>query len=279
MAVAFGGVGVAVAAWAIFGFSGAKPVHSGFDPRLGWAAAAVAGQAAVDAPHVPNPAAMSGQAPAPSAAPPATAAPTLPRVTAAAPVTPAPAPRTAPPATAAPAAPAAPAEVALVAQEIIAAVDQQSGGAYVIPSGPGNVALLTQWMANEGGLWADNPLNTSLDSSSYPHEFTVAGVDTGIPIFPSMHAGVVATATTLLQNPAYAKILSLLQNGNASCQAFASAVIRSPWAASHYGHDPAGFCGASPSRAVVPGNRGHRVGGGHHHRNPLPRPKAGRNKR
>lgn len=147
-------------------------------------------------------------------------------------------------------------QVEEVAAELISAVDTQSGGHYDIPATADNVALLVRWMSNEGGLWANNPLNTSLDSANYPHQYTLAGVDTGIPIFPTMHAGVVATATTLLDNRAYAGILRTLGPGTASCPAFARVVINSPWAASHYGHDPAGFCSASPSSAHGGGRRG-----------------------
>lgn len=151
----------------------------------------------------------------------------------------------------------------LVASELISAIDEQSGGSYDIPASADNVALLVRWMSNEGGLWANNPLNTSLDAARHPHQFTTAGVNTGIPIFPTMHAGVVATATTLLDYGAYAGILKTLSSGSASCSAFARQVIRSPWAASHYGHDPARFCSASPSSAEGGGRRG--SGHGHVH--------------
>lgn len=176
-------------------------------------------------------------------------------------------PASAPPPAAAAATPAAaptaiPASVAQIAGQIIAAVDQLSGGRYRIRPTSDNLLLLGRWMANEGGLWADNPLNTSLDSGMYPHQFTTSGVDTGIPIFPTMHQGAVATAKTLLQNPAYARILSVLSTGDASCTTFATAVIRSPWASSHYGYDPGTFCGLAPSQAWVPGK--HRTGHPHH---------------
>jgi hypothetical protein len=137
---------------------------------------------------------------------------------------------------------------------LIGAVNQQANGVKAIPATPENVSLLSRWMANEGGLWADNPLNTSLDSASYPHQFTTSGQDTGIPIFPTMASGLAATATTLLSNSAYARILHVLRTGKASCGAFARAVIQSPWASGHYGHDPAGFC----SGRIVPVRRVHR---------------------
>jgi hypothetical protein len=143
---------------------------------------------------------------------------------------------------------------AQVAENLIAAIDAQSKGAYAIAASPGNVSLLESWMANEGGLWADNPLNTSLDAARYPHQFTTGGDDTGIPIFPDIQIGVEATATTLLSNGAYASILGVLGQGDADCEAFARAVIDSPWATSHYGHDPARFCGptATSGTSSVP---------------------------
>lgn len=132
-----------------------------------------------------------------------------------------------------------------VAQDLIAAIDAQSKGAWAIAATADNLSLVESWMANEGGLWADNPLNTSLDAGRYPHQITTGGQDTGIPIFPGIALGVEATATTLLSNGAYAGILAVLGQGDAPCDAFARAVIDSPWAASHYGHDPARFCGSS----------------------------------
>jgi hypothetical protein len=145
---------------------------------------------------------------------------------------------------------------AQVAQDLIAAVDAQSKGVYAIAATPDNITLVESWMANEGGLWADNPLNTSLDAGRYRHEITTSGDNTGIPIFPDIEIGVNATATTLLNNHAYAGILDVLRQGNASCSAFARAVIDSPWAASHYGHDPGRFCGAAVGGATVPGTTG-----------------------
>ncbi len=143
------------------------------------------------------------------------------------------------------------ASAARVAAELIAAVDSQSGGKYKIPATPDNVALLERWMANEGGLWADNPLNTSLHAASYPHQFTSGGENTGIPIFPTMTAGVDATAQTLLGSSVYARILATLRSGTSSCTAFATAVIHTPWASSHYGYSPSGFC-----RGVIAPARG-----------------------
>jgi hypothetical protein len=139
-----------------------------------------------------------------------------------------------------------------VAQDLIVAINDQSKGGDTIATTADNVAMLVSWMDNEGGLWADNPLNTSLDAARYPHEFTTAGQDTGIPIFPSIQVGIAATATTLLSNHSYAGILAVLSEGTASCDAFARAVIESPWAASHYGGDPSRFCGASGGAGTVP---------------------------
>jgi len=141
-----------------------------------------------------------------------------------------------------------PTGVAQVATGLIGAINRQSNGSSAIPMTADNVSLLDRWMANEGGLWANNPLNTSLDSVAYPHQFTRNGQDTGIPIFPDMSSGIAATATSLESNPSYARILRVLQRGSASCVSFAKSVIRSPWASGHYGHDPAGFC----SGRIVP---------------------------
>jgi len=161
-----------------------------------------------------------------------------------------------------------PFSVAVVASQLITAIDTQSGGQYAIRPTTGNVALLARWMANEGGLWADNPLNTTYQAGSYPHQFTSAGVDSGSPIYPSMNVGIRDTALTLLGGSSYRKILTELALGNASCTAFANAVIRSPWAASHYGYNAAAFCDAAPSGALRPGHRGRH--GGAKPRHPTP---------
>jgi hypothetical protein len=147
---------------------------------------------------------------------------------------------------------------AQVAAGLIRSVNQQSNGTERIPVTADNVSLLGRWMANEGGLWADNPLNTSLDSAAYQHQFTTSGEDTGIPIFPSMTAGIGATAATLLSNQAYARILQVLKSGKTSCLSFATAVIQSPWASSHYGYNTARFCSGT---IVPPVRRAH----GHSH--------------
>jgi hypothetical protein len=141
----------------------------------------------------------------------------------------------------------APTTEAGVAVDLIHAIDTQSGGHYRIATTPDNLTLLETWMDNEGGLWADNPLNTSLDALRYPHQITSSGVDTRIPIFPDIQIGVAATATTLLADASYAGILSVLSTGTASCDTFARVVMASPWAASHYGGDPSHFCGTTGS--------------------------------
>jgi len=148
---------------------------------------------------------------------------------------------------------------AQVAAGLIGAINQRSGRQGAIPKTADNLGLLGRWMANEGGLWADNPLNTSLDSAAYPHQFTSSGQDTGIPIFPDLSVGLSATAMTILSNPAYSQILKVLRSGRASCMAFARVVIQSPWASGHYDHDPTGFC----TGQIVPVLRGrqHRHGG------------------
>jgi hypothetical protein len=138
-----------------------------------------------------------------------------------------------------------------VAQDLIVAIDTESHGAYHIASTAGNVSLIDAWMTNEGGLWADNPLNTSLYAGRYPHQFTTTGDDTGIPIFPDIAIGIAATATTLLSNRVYADILDVLSQDSGDCAAFAHAVIDSPWASSHYGYDPARFCGVSAATGTV----------------------------
>ena len=139
-----------------------------------------------------------------------------------------------------------------MAAGLVSAIDARAQGAYAIAPTAGNVSMLDAWMANEGGLWADNPLNTSLDASRYPHQFTSGGQDTGIPIFPTIGVGIDATAATLLGNRAYADILGVLNTGTGSCAAFARAVIQSPWAASHYGWDTSRFCGATGGSTPVP---------------------------
>jgi hypothetical protein len=128
-----------------------------------------------------------------------------------------------------------------VAKGIITEIDNLSGRAYSIPANADNIALFEAWMVNEGGLWANNPLNTSLDGSRYPHQFN-GNDDTGIPIYPTIAIGVAETAKTLVDFPAYAHILAVLSTGHASCTAFGTAVIDSPWASSHYGYDPSRFC-------------------------------------
>ncbi|HEY5023630.1 MAG TPA: hypothetical protein VII76_01525 [Acidimicrobiales bacterium] len=143
---------------------------------------------------------------------------------------------------------------AQVAVGLIAAVNQKMDHKDAIPSTVDNIDLLERWMANEGGLWADNPLNTSLNAAAYPHQRTAGGGDTGIPIFSSMTVGIDATAATLLSNRSYAHILRVLRSGTASCLAFATAVVRSPWASGHYDHDPSGFC----SGRITPARRNHR---------------------
>ena len=199
----------------------------------------------------------------PVAALPVTAPPvTTPRVTAPSatvpPVTAPPA--TAPPATSPPAGGASatvPAEVASVAQGIIAAIDQREPAGRQIPATADNILLLGRWMAMEGGLWANNPLNTDLHAGQFPHQYSGSGQDTGTPIFPTMQVGMDNAAATLVGNGAYAPILAQLRSGTATCTAFASAVIRSPWAASHYGHNPGAICGAPPGAALgVHGSRG-----------------------
>lgn len=153
----------------------------------------------------------------------------------------------------------APPGAAGVAAALIVAVNRQSGGRESIPVTPENVVLIDRWMANEGGLWADNPLNTSHSASGRPHQYTAGGQDTGIPIFSSMSVGVEANAATLLGNPRYARILRVLSSGSASCITFADAVIRSPWASGHYDHDPSGFCSGriTPRRRTGPGRHAH----------------------
>ncbi len=143
---------------------------------------------------------------------------------------------------------------AQVAAFLIAAINQQANRQGAIPVTANNIGLLPRWMANEGGLWANNPLNTSHGSAAYPHQFTTSGQDTGILIFPTLSSGIAATAATLLSNPSYARVLRVLRSGTASCVSFARAVIQSPWASGHYSHDPAGFC----SGRIVPVRRDHK---------------------
>jgi hypothetical protein len=145
-----------------------------------------------------------------------------------------------------------------VASALLAALDKQLRRPRGFPVTSVNIALLDHWFAAEGGLWANNPLNTSLGSAAYPHQFTAGGQDTGIPIYPNLGTGITMTASTLAGNPSYQPILRSLQSGHASCIAFANAVIRSPWASSHYYYDPVGFC----TGLIAPPVRGH----AHHRR-------------
>lgn len=155
-----------------------------------------------------------------------------------------------------------------VALSLIDAINRQSHGGYDVPATAANVALLEVWMNHEGGLWANNPLNTSLDASAYPHQFTTAGQDTGIPIYPNMSVGVAHVAATLLGNPAYSDILKVLASGSGSCIAFGTAVVQSPWASSHYGHNAASFCPSGQTTDVVAPVGGTR--GGHRARGSSP---------
>ncbi len=132
-----------------------------------------------------------------------------------------------------------------VATDLIAAIDARSAGRYSIRPTPDDLSLLESWMDNEGGLWADNPLNTSLDAARYPHQVTTSGQNTGIPVFPTIRIGIEATAATLLSNHDYVGILWVLSVGTASCETFARAVMATPWASSHYGGNPAHFCGTT----------------------------------
>lgn len=150
-------------------------------------------------------------------------------------------------------------QAAQVAAALIASVDQQAHGTRSIPVTPDNVSLVGRWIVNEGGLPADNPLNTSHGAGGYPHQFTTSGQDTGIPIFPTMAVGVAADAATLLSNPRYARILHVLAGGKASCMTFATAVIRSPWASGHYGHNALGFCTGDMTPKRVRGHRHRRA--------------------
>lgn len=126
-------------------------------------------------------------------------------------------------------------------------------------------------MANEGGLWANNPLNSDLYADRYPHQFNGSD-DTGTPIYPSMSVGIQAAAETLVGNPAYAPILRALSSGHVACVTFAQAVVDSPWAASHYEYNTARFCsGQVPALQLGPGHGGRHNGRGAAPRKPTPR--------
>lgn len=269
--IAFVGI-VLVGSWCVVtAATGSTAVHSdrrASTPRRG--ADTVAGSAAGSAASstAPLPTSPLSSAPGAPASVPVAPTPEVPATTIAvipittSPVAPVPSPSILPRSTAPPSAPVqtAPASSASaqVAVGLIAAVNQKLGHKDAIPSTLENVALLERWMANEGGLWADNPLNTSLNAAAYPHQRSAGGGDTGIPIFSSMTVGIDATAATLLANPSYAHILRVLRSGRASCLAFATAVVRSPWASGHYDHDPSGFCSGriTPTR---PNHRRHRA--------------------
>jgi len=213
------------------------------------------GQTVLPAPPASAPPASAPPATTPASSVPDTVLPTPPKVAS---VAPAPSlPKSTERVSASTGAIREPAGAAQVAAALIVAVDRQSIGRASIPVTRDNVTLLERWMANEGGLWADNPLNTSLGAQGHAHQVTTGGQDTGIPIFPTMSAGIEATATTLVSNPSYAHILAVLGRGTASCLAFATAVIRSPWASGHYYHDPSGFCSGQVTSRRGSGHRRH----------------------
>lgn len=125
------------------------------------------------------------------------------------------------------------------------------------PASALNRQKLDLWESAEGGLQpehANNPFNTSLDSSMYPHVPT-----TDIPIYPSLAIGLSETARTLLHSsPSYGydAIVQNLRSGGSE-QAFAQALIGSSWAGSHYQGSTAiqsAAGGGSPNVAAVAGD-------------------------
>lgn len=120
-----------------------------------------------------------------------------------------------------------------------------------------NVNNIMRWMTAEEPTthwWdRDNPLNSGADTSSvsglgtYANLATAAAVDAG-QIKPTRAGG---------QDSAgyYQKIYQALMD-NASVDSFASAVMGSPWASSHYADDPLQDITAPSGSTAAPGGAG-----------------------
>src|SRR5271170_4757674 len=100
------------------------------------------------------------------------------------------------------------------------------------PPTPNNVSNILAWMSAEepAGNWYDrnNPLNASLGTSA----------SDGTGSYPSLTVAAQQTAAMLAQAN-MSGILAALK-ANADPATFSAAVVRSPWASSHYGVAAAG---------------------------------------
>lgn len=132
------------------------------------------------------------------------------------------------------------------------------------PATPANVSFVEGWETLEGGAFnnaaAYNPLNTSYQLPGSV-SFTSGSPGGGVQAYGSGQQGIAATAKTLLTSY-YTGIVNALRGNNQT--AAAEALVASPWAASHYGGDPAKVLkaadlaysningGSSPSGSLIP---------------------------
>ena len=97
------------------------------------------------------------------------------------------------------------------------------------PVTPGNVRVIEEWEAREGGHWLNtarfNPLNTT---QSEPGSSSINSV--GVKAYTSWQEGLTATATTL-KNGLYNNVLVALHKNDQ--QAAIQAIRQSPWAGAH----------------------------------------------
>lgn len=91
------------------------------------------------------------------------------------------------------------------------------------PSTPSTLGAFADWMKAEGGTASYNPFNTTEDA---PGATDYNGV--GVKNYPSLNAGISATANTLL-NGHYQKLVSDLRSGKASTAELTQDVAQSPW--------------------------------------------------
>jgi len=114
------------------------------------------------------------------------------------------------------------------------------------PASAGNVQFIYDWEVSEGGGGAYNPLNQGPVPGQPALTTTGSQFGGGAADFASWAAGLTGAADYLAM-PAYAGVKSgLLANDPTAAR---SALIASPWAASHYGN------GADFSDAAVPGGK------------------------
>lgn len=112
------------------------------------------------------------------------------------------------------------------------------------PQSPGNQQFVYDWEVSEGGGGKYNPLNQGPVPGGPGLTTTGSQYGGGAADFKSWSAGLTG-ASDYLQMPAYAGVLDGLRNNDPA--AARSALIASPWAASHYGY------GSSFSDQALPG--------------------------